>query len=138
MHTKMNKSAEEKTALANKIRDTLLNKSIDEKLRISHQHSMTWKNKPEAEKHAREFNRLKTRDQWSKTQYEANSEACRKAKEKPVILTDKNQYLEFGSALKCSRALGWADCMAGMYIRKYNGIVKKRNSQYYNWFIYYK
>lgn len=138
LQTKASKSPEAKLALANRIRNTLLNKSPEEKARLSKQHSETWFKKPQEERDLRESHRAATRANWTADQREANSDACRKAKEKAVIITNEIDILEFPSALACSKALGWSECMAGMYIRKYNGVIKKKNSIYYNWRIFYK
>ena len=138
LRTKNNKSDEYKRDLANRIRNTLINKDPEEKARISKQHSETWFAKPQYERDLREEHRRSTRESWTTEQQQQNSDACRKAKERPVIVTDGCTILEFESALKCSKAFGWADCMAGMYIRKYSGIIKKKKSQYYGWKIYYK
>lgn len=138
MQTKNTKSEEEKRILAERIRNTLLNKPIEEKIKISKQHSETWHKKPLEEKRRREIDRANTRNSWDEEAKKANSDACRKSKEQPVIVTDGETTLEFDSALICSRTFGWADCMAGMYIRQYGGIIKKKKSPYHGWKIYYK
>lgn len=138
IQTKKNKPEQEKQALAEKIRNTLLNKSKEEKIKISKKHSQTWHSKSIEEKRQREIDRLNTRSNWTKEQRMANSKACRKAKERPVIITNGEVLLEFESALICSKILGWADCMAGMYIRMYDGVIKKKKSPYRGWNIYYK